>query len=255
MFEWMKGNIDGKSVIISSKHGSIELKPITASFLEKIPEIVDVSDEEEEAINNLRENVENLLSAGYDLLYCETYEAAYDLFDHMKVRDEILDVEIKSAKPYKFKFYADDQLTLASYSMAFQIALGIGEIKDVSYYYKRTKVTDLEKHDKNKMLLTVITLDDGQQMVLCPVDDGVDIMIGKMKILKKYILFTYDDGETVIDWTYDELYHTYDIYETTLYEMWSQYEWNKYYSKEDDEEEDDYDEDEDDGEDEGEEDE
>jgi len=251
MFEWMIGDLDGKSIIISGKKGSIELKPITWRFITKIPNMLDITDKEEEVVNNLIENIDNLTSNDFELLYCETYATYSKLFDRFDVYDEIFDIEIRSEKPYKFKFYADDEFTLASYAFAFQIALGLDDIKDVSYYYKKERVIDLDSHDKNKMLLTVITLNDGRQIALCPQNDGLEMLLGKMKILKKYILFVYGDSESVIEWVHDEIYGTYDISETTPYEweMWGGDD------DEDEDEEIDYDEDEDDGEDEGEEDE
>jgi len=246
MFEWVLGNIDGKSISISGKHGTVTLKPITREFLEQVPNIAELSDEELEAIDALKENIENLLSNNYDLLYCETYDRYSDLFDKLKVDYEIFNIEVNSGKPYRFQFFADDEFTLASYALAFQIALGLDDIKDVSYYYKKERVIDLDSHDKNKMLLTVITLNDGRQIALCPQNDGLEMLLGKMKILKKYILFVYGDGESVIEWVHDEIYGTYDISETTPYEweMWGGDD------DEDEDEEIDYDEDEDEDDDE-----
>ncbi len=166
MFEWVLGNIDGKSISISGKHGTVTLKPITREFLEQVPNIAELSDEELEAIDALKENIENLLSNNYDLLYCETYDRYSDLFDKLKVDYEIFNIEVNSGKPYRFQFFADDEFTLASYSLVFQIALGIGNIVDV----------------KNKMLFTVITLENGWQIGLCPTDDGVDVLLGNMHI-------------------------------------------------------------------------
>jgi len=211
MFEWVLGNIDGKSISISGKHGTVTLKPITREFLEQVPNIARLSDEELEAIDALKENIENLLSNNYDLLYCETYDRYSDLFDKLKVDYEIFNIEVNSGKPYRFQFFADDEFTLASYSLVFQIALGIGNIVDVSHYYQNKKVTDLQAHDKNKMLFTVITLENGWQIGLCPTDDGVDVLLGNMHISDGRIIFEYDDCENVISWIYDYLYHTYDI--------------------------------------------
>jgi len=96
MFEWMIGDLDGKSIIISGKKGSIELKPITWRFITKIPNMLDITDKEEEVVNNLIENIDNLTSNDFELLYCETYETyskLFDRFDYDEDEDEDDDEE------------------------------------------------------------------------------------------------------------------------------------------------------------------
>jgi len=71
MFEWAVGNVKGRSITISGQNGSIELKPITQEFLEKIPNVIPLSKDEHEVVDALLENIGNLRFNGYELISCQ----------------------------------------------------------------------------------------------------------------------------------------------------------------------------------------
>jgi len=221
MFEWAVGNVKGRSITISGQNGSIELKPITQEFLEKIPNVVPLSKDEHEVVDALLENIGNLRFNGYELISCETYDRYSALFDKFYVGYEIFEIEAKSNKPCKFQFYADNEITLAAYSLAFQIALGIGQIIDVSHYYGKKKVVDLQAHESNKALLTIITMDNRQQIAICPTSDGLELLIGNMSLHKEGMVFDYGYYSDLISWVYNPLYGRYDLVHN---EYWGSYE-------------------------------
>jgi len=241
MFEWIKRSFDGQSIEVVAQLGAAEFMPLSHKSINETLRGQVLTKAEHGNIRELACELRNLEYNGImqipEYISDEFYEFM-DLVEPIASGSEIFRIKFKQSDEHEFQFYAEDEFVLASYTMAFMIAAGIGEVVDMSHYFRDQKIYDLVEHNSAKRLLTVITFSDGRQLALLYQDEVMELLLGTIQFTDK-IVFRYGDCMDIIDWQYNTTYDTY--YVTRV----SASEWQDYYGECAGDDEDDFFEDED----------
>jgi len=238
MFEWIRNSFDEQSIEVVARLGTAEFMPLSRKSINAALHSRVLAKNESDNMRKLVWELRNLEDSGIMQIPEHISDEFVDLVEPIASGSEIFKVKFKQPDEHEFQFYAEDEFVLASYTMAFMVAAGIGEVVDMSHYFRDQKIYDLAEHNSAKRLLTVLTFSDGRQLALLYQDEVMELLLGTIQFTDK-IIFRYGNYMDIIDWQYNTTYDTY--YVTRV----SASEWQDYYGECEDADEDDFFEDED----------
>jgi len=210
MFEWANNWFYEQSIEIISQSGSVTFIPLSIASINTKLRGKTLPKEETDVVKKLICGIRNLELNKIMTIRSYIYEELIDFLEPILSDDEIFRVKLNQKNSNEFEFYADDEFMLAGYTISFMIASGVGEIVDISHYYKDQQIKNILERDKNKDILTIVTFSDGQQLVILFQEDEINLLLGTIQFNNK-VMFRYGECVDILEWKHDSLYDSHEL--------------------------------------------